>query len=94
MICPTCTVSLLELALLCPCLLETGTCCPCVNDDIYFRGCFPSPVLTKFFIPLRDLDDDLDKGVFNPEDYTDLRQKVFSVPFPGHLSVDSVALVY
>lgn len=28
----------------------------CVNDGIYLRGCFPSPVLTKSFVPLRVLD--------------------------------------
>lgn len=33
-----------------------GNLLSCVNDDIYFRGYFPSPVLTKSFIPLRDLD--------------------------------------
>lgn len=64
-------MSLLELALLCPCLLATGTCCPVLmmtftSEATFLVLCSPNPSsLSETWI----LSDDLDKGIFNSEDY-------------------------
>jgi hypothetical protein len=74
-----------ERDLLFPFYLAMRACCPSVSGDFYFKGCFPSPGLSKLLTCLGNIDYwmmILKKKSLTQRTTTELGYKVFHVPFP------------